>query len=150
MPFFFFFLMIRRPPRSTLFPYTTLFRSRRRKRGSRSVGCRVPRLGAPGEMAPYEVGGRLGPREPRSVARRLVQGEERRAHRERVAEERAGGVALAVPESAARRRAVLDHPPGRARGLAERRRVPGRARQRAESGDRPSVLPRVLVSVDAR
>src|SRR2546430_9167130 len=35
---FFFFLMIRRPPRSTLFPYTTLFRSRsspdRRVRGA--------------------------------------------------------------------------------------------------------------------
>src|SRR3712207_8075055 len=30
---YFFFLMIRRPPRSTLFPYTTLFRSR----GERSV-----------------------------------------------------------------------------------------------------------------
>src|SRR3712207_7057077 len=28
--FVFFFLMIRRPPRSTLFPYTTLFRSRDR------------------------------------------------------------------------------------------------------------------------
>src|SRR2546430_17082990 len=28
---FFFFLMIRRPPRSTLFPYTTLFRSSRRR-----------------------------------------------------------------------------------------------------------------------
>src|SRR5690242_21682489 len=27
---FFFFLMIRRPPRSTLFPYTTLFRSKSR------------------------------------------------------------------------------------------------------------------------
>src|SRR2546429_6780433 len=27
--YFFFFKMIRRPPRSTLFPYTTLFRSRR-------------------------------------------------------------------------------------------------------------------------
>src|SRR2546430_13458610 len=27
--FIFFFLMIRRPPRSTLFPYTTLFRSQR-------------------------------------------------------------------------------------------------------------------------
>src|SRR3712207_7068515 len=27
----FFFLMIRRPPRSTLFPYTTLFRSERNK-----------------------------------------------------------------------------------------------------------------------
>src|SRR2546429_4717593 len=31
---FFFFLMIRRPPRSTLFPYTTLFRSERE-----SVSC---------------------------------------------------------------------------------------------------------------
>src|SRR2546426_2184400 len=30
--FIFFFLMIRRPPRSTLFPYTTLFRSPRRDR----------------------------------------------------------------------------------------------------------------------
>src|SRR3954449_4837837 len=29
-----FFLMIRRPPRSTLFPYTTLFRSARRDPGS--------------------------------------------------------------------------------------------------------------------
>src|SRR5436853_6395690 len=29
-----FFLMIRRPPRSTLFPYTTLFRSRRRGRSA--------------------------------------------------------------------------------------------------------------------
>src|SRR3712207_9505915 len=29
---FFFFLMIRRPPRSTLFPYTTLFRSYARSR----------------------------------------------------------------------------------------------------------------------
>src|SRR5438034_11439539 len=28
--FAFFFLIIRRPPRSTLFPYTTLFRSRKR------------------------------------------------------------------------------------------------------------------------
>src|SRR6266487_5058729 len=35
----FFFLMIRRPPRSTLFPYTTLFRSPRRGRRVR----RVPR-----------------------------------------------------------------------------------------------------------
>src|SRR2546430_12998334 len=33
---FFFFLMIRRPPRSTLFPYTTLFRSARRQ-GRRRV-----------------------------------------------------------------------------------------------------------------
>jgi len=40
--FFFFFLMIRRPPRSTLFPYTTLFRSRRRATVScaRTARCR--------------------------------------------------------------------------------------------------------------
>src|SRR2546427_10868024 len=31
LTFYFFFLMIRRPPRSTLFPYTTLFRSLRVK-----------------------------------------------------------------------------------------------------------------------
>src|SRR2546426_4387649 len=39
----FFFLMIRRPPRSTLFPYTTLFRSHdRRHRGARrSAGAPV-------------------------------------------------------------------------------------------------------------
>src|SRR2546430_5728466 len=35
----FFFLMIRRPPRSTLFPYTTLFRSRSQWR-RRTQSCR--------------------------------------------------------------------------------------------------------------
>src|SRR2546429_5361937 len=35
---FFFFLMIRRPPRSTLFPYTTLFRSRGIRPASSSGG----------------------------------------------------------------------------------------------------------------
>src|SRR5215510_15967677 len=34
---FFFFLMIRRPPRSTLFPYTTLFRSRPARRVTRAA-----------------------------------------------------------------------------------------------------------------
>src|SRR6266550_8690426 len=42
----FFFLMIRRPPRSTLFPYTTLFRSppgsARSRRRSAGVGCPSP------------------------------------------------------------------------------------------------------------
>src|SRR5216683_3668926 len=41
---FFFFLMIRRPPRSTLFPYTTLFRSRWRRAGSARNG-RQPAAG---------------------------------------------------------------------------------------------------------
>src|SRR5438270_5292752 len=35
---FFFFLMLRRPPRSTLFPYTTLFRS--------SAACKICRIPA--------------------------------------------------------------------------------------------------------
>src|SRR2546422_7483112 len=43
--FIFFFLMIRRPPRSTLFPYTTLFRSRRPLAGARdSLAARFPSL----------------------------------------------------------------------------------------------------------
>src|SRR5207244_12717147 len=50
----FFFLMIRRPPRSTLFPYTTLFRSRpwrrpaRRSRGARFAGRTSPGTAACG------------------------------------------------------------------------------------------------------
>src|SRR4051812_19981892 len=39
--YFFFFLMIRRPPRSTLFPYTTLFRSQLAGQAAgRAVRCR--------------------------------------------------------------------------------------------------------------
>src|SRR5436309_8599987 len=38
---FFFFLMIRRPPRCTLFPYTTLFRSGASRRESRAPQPRV-------------------------------------------------------------------------------------------------------------
>src|SRR5258706_1016313 len=37
----FFFLMIRRPPRSTLFPYTTLFRSLVASEGERKVGLHL-------------------------------------------------------------------------------------------------------------
>src|SRR6266567_7501840 len=39
---FFFFLMIRRPPRSTLFPYTTLFRSRPPDHGRAALPPRRP------------------------------------------------------------------------------------------------------------
>src|SRR3712207_7678182 len=42
--FVFFFLMIRRPPRSTLFPYTTLFRSRGRHAADRVRRRREVRL----------------------------------------------------------------------------------------------------------
>src|SRR2546430_11444298 len=51
MASFFFFLMIRRPPRSTLFPYTTLFRSRCGKKGHYSSNCEEKR-----EMKCYNCG----------------------------------------------------------------------------------------------
>src|SRR3712207_8459929 len=44
----FFFLMIRRPPRSTLFPYTTLFRSVGAGCGDRVVADGVPLHTGPG------------------------------------------------------------------------------------------------------
>src|SRR5438034_10994177 len=40
--FYFFFLMIRRPPRSTLFPYTTLFRSVRGRDFTPQDGLAAP------------------------------------------------------------------------------------------------------------
>src|SRR3990172_10801522 len=43
----FFFLMIRRPPRSTLFPYTTLFRSPLRSRKPHPAGFLRLRSGSP-------------------------------------------------------------------------------------------------------
>src|SRR5438477_12930141 len=48
---FFFFLMIRRPPRSTLFPYTTLFRS---APPHRPPGSRTRRGTAPGVQQPSQ------------------------------------------------------------------------------------------------
>src|SRR5256885_13592224 len=55
---FFFFLMIRRPPRSTLFPYTTLFRSSR-IRGVLRPGQPVQGAGGSG---PADGGGYGRPR----------------------------------------------------------------------------------------
>src|SRR3712207_7987578 len=65
----FFFLMIRRPPRSTLFPYTTLFRSPLLQLGfwPNLVGKAepVPKLGqvdaARAARSWVDVGDRLGP-----------------------------------------------------------------------------------------
>src|SRR5438477_5525402 len=56
--FTFFFLMLRRPPRSTLFPYTTLFRSRRAAADDRPEPC------ARGRRAPVDpaAGAALGDR----------------------------------------------------------------------------------------
>src|SRR3712207_8089520 len=61
---FCFFLMIRRPPRSTLFPYTTLFRSPARRAGP-PAGCRLGLMGAGGAGPSAGPGGAVhgpGPR----------------------------------------------------------------------------------------
>src|SRR3712207_7695341 len=50
---FFFFLMIRRPPRSTLFPYTTLFRSQGLAREGAEAYAEL--LGTPFEYAQRAV-----------------------------------------------------------------------------------------------
>src|SRR2546426_3084260 len=60
MSLFFFFLMIRRPPRSTLFPYTTLFRSHRAPPADARSRTRIPSdreqlAGAPGEARRHRV-----------------------------------------------------------------------------------------------
>src|SRR5438045_7271123 len=55
---FFFFLMIRRPPRSTLFPYTTLFRSDREGDDGRAVAGGRPRRRAQGQGRRPRVEGR--------------------------------------------------------------------------------------------
>src|SRR2546430_13117605 len=55
--FLFFFLMIRRPPRSTLFPYTTLFRSGWPGATSRCAARsrrRRPRPGSPRSASPRD------------------------------------------------------------------------------------------------
>src|SRR2546422_5222311 len=56
--------MIRRPPRSTLFPYTTLFRSMSARRVARSVAgpgaSGTPGAGVAGAAAPDGVGAGCG------------------------------------------------------------------------------------------
>src|SRR6266487_6925603 len=62
----FFFLMIRRPPRSTLFPYTTLFRSRDVR--ARDVRLRRRPAGAAGRELRRDAG--RADRTRRTVGRR--------------------------------------------------------------------------------
>src|SRR2546430_10069578 len=62
----FFFLIIRRPPRSTLFPYTTLFRSHGRDHGERR--------GVPRDCAAARDRGATAARGPSLSVRRRARG----------------------------------------------------------------------------
>src|SRR5258708_40110508 len=65
---FFFFLMIRRPPRSTLFPYTTLFRSQMGRYVGRLIAARVQSRAEPAGFR-YRHLGDLESRQARPVIR---------------------------------------------------------------------------------
>src|SRR6266849_718573 len=127
--FLFFFLMIRRPPRSTLFPYTTLFRS--------EPGCsfwKLLPLGCPTEESPWprseehtsELQSRV-----ELVCRLLLEKKKQLTER---GDERPGGASLSEEGHHA-------HPPagGRAPGLAAARVPP-----RADCFNRESAVSRVL------
>src|SRR5437868_12686928 len=51
---FFFFLILRRPPRSTLFPYTTLFRSHSRRQIPLAHPARLPVI-FPVSLSPRQI-----------------------------------------------------------------------------------------------
>src|SRR6266536_2990566 len=51
---FFFFLMIRRPPRSTLFPYTTLFRSPARQPSAVDTVAGAVNVATPGALKAHQ------------------------------------------------------------------------------------------------
>src|SRR5256885_5549611 len=67
----FFFLMIRRPPRSTLFPYTTLFRSRSaspaRLPGGALTGYEVGRTARSGQARPVDAPATAAERDRKST-----------------------------------------------------------------------------------
>src|SRR6266480_1006597 len=77
---FVFFLMIRRPPRSTLFPYTTLFRSRRLARADPAAAGAPPPARPAAEALDRR---RTGPRRAPADASRDDRMELRAADRRR-------------------------------------------------------------------
>src|SRR2546428_5655542 len=106
---FFFFLMIRRPPRSTLFPYTTLFRS------------------LVGAAAPYGGGGAIPPAEGHGQHRPAAGGAHVDGEQSLVRAPAVKRHGHAVQPQAA---AIPDHPGGGARPGAARRSVGNRGSSR--------------------
>src|SRR6267142_5326275 len=128
---FFFFLMIRRPPRSTLFPYTTLFRSGLGPAARALDRARVPHPAAPG----------AGPR--RGGGERWGRGHPRRRGRARGVPRPGAGRRSARDRERRRGRAARSHhhraralPPGGGRGPGRGGLARGRAGPRAGGGAR--------------
>src|SRR2546427_12082494 len=90
---FFFFLMIRRPPRSTLFPYTTLFRSRALAGDPARPHCRQRERLLHGRR---RTPGRLR-RRPRRADRRGARARRRRRRKDPRADTARPGGAWMIP-----------------------------------------------------
>src|SRR3712207_9437422 len=113
-----FFLMIRRPPRSTLFPYTTLFRSEDSRADEDAVGAELHaerRVGRRRDPARGE-----GDDRQTAVLRHPADKLERRAHLLRL------GVELILADAAE----PLDHPEDGAHVAAGVHDVAGRSEER--------------------
>src|SRR5256886_3232987 len=129
---FFFFLMIRRPPRSTLFPYTTLSRSVLDLRAAQAVTRVVPGEAA-GEARPHvlhaqsihEEGAELvgalrqasSPGAPASILEQLLVMMQHRGARSRRADDRVAAGRFEDLDEPAGQRARLRAIPGVERGL---------------------------------
>src|SRR2546425_11106654 len=93
--FSFFFLMIRRPPRSTLFPYTTLFRSRARVLPTPRAGALLRRRRALASRRDDAGEGPEADREP--IGRLAGSAEAETADRRRSTEPAAAGLRPDAP-----------------------------------------------------
>src|SRR5258705_13801898 len=84
--FFFFFLMIRRPPRSTLFPYTTLFRSQYASRGAivLRAGTQPPHSGDLSALSLSVGVAHFNPRSPAGIDELLASAEQAMYEHKRV------------------------------------------------------------------
>src|SRR3989449_8459169 len=93
--------MIRRPPRSTLFPYTTLFRSRGERAPEEGVGQHGPVVRDPDKRAALGAAGEAGEADPDLPGDRV--GEDAEHEQDRRGEQRVGDEDLAPPYGAGRR-----------------------------------------------
>src|SRR2546426_2048588 len=131
----FFFLMIRRPPRSTLFPYTTLFRSRVEP-GRGLVEKQDARLV---EDAPSDVGG--APHAARERPHRVIPSLEQRELTQQGVDPRPGNAVREAPQARGEAQGFRDRQVAIERGVLE---------YEPDAAPHGKALPHDVVSRDTR